>query len=175
MSLDRLAYRLGQFRRHLGSQLDAAELAAARKILTPAQMDLFLQMSPGEQSHSLEVLRRLDAQGERHPDLLTAALLHDVGKTRLPLRLWERAWIVLAGRFFRREAPSQALEKQPWWQKPLAVAEQHPVWGAEMAQAAGCSARAVSLIRRHQEKMTLNLQAEEDLLLAKLQAVDDES
>ena len=175
MSLGRLAYRFGQFRRHLSSRLDAAELAAARKVLTPAQMNLFLQMSSGEQSHSLAVLRRLEEQGERHPDLQAAALLHDVGKTRLPLRLWERAWIVLAGRFFHGEAVSQALEKLPWWQKPLALAEQHPAWGAELAQAAGCSPRAVSLIRRHQEKKTLNLQAEEDALLAKLQAVDDRS
>jgi putative nucleotidyltransferase with HDIG domain len=175
MSLGRLVYRFGQFRRHLGSRVVEAELVEARKILTSAQMELFLQMSAGEQAHSLEVLRRLEAQGETDPDLQAAALLHDAGKTHRPLRLWERVWIVLGGGFLRRVAASEGLEQLPWWQKPLAVAEQHPAWGAELARAAGCSPRAASLIRRHQEKGMLNLQAEEDVLLRKLQAVDDES
>jgi putative nucleotidyltransferase with HDIG domain len=138
-------------------------------------MKLFLQMSAGEQAHSLEVLRRLQASGEQEPDLLTAALLHDVGKTRRPLRLWERVWIVLAGKLASRGGGSEPLERLPWWQKPLAVAVQHPAWGAEMAHAAGCSPRVVALIRRHQDKGTLNLQVEEDALLRKLQSVDDES
>jgi hypothetical protein len=175
MSLDRLAYRLGQFRRHLGSRVAEAELREAHRILTPAQMKLFLQMSAGEQAHSLAVLRRLEAQGEREPDLLSAALLHDVGKALRPLRLWERAWIVLVGRFLGKSTATGALENLPWWQKPLRVASQHPAWGAEMALAAGSSERAASLIRRHQEKGSLNLQSEEDVLLRKLQAVDDES
>lgn len=175
MSLGRLAYRLVQFRRHLGREVAEVELREAHRILTPAQMKLFLQMSAGEQAHSLQVLRRLEAGGEQEPDLLTAALLHDVGKARHPLRLWERVWIVLAGRLASRGDGSETLERLPWWQKPLRVAAQHPAWGAEMAQAAGCSPRVVALIRRHQEKATLNLQVQEDALLRKLQSVDDES
>jgi putative nucleotidyltransferase with HDIG domain len=180
MSLDRLFYRFGQFRRHLRSKLAPDELEEVRRMLASAQLDLFLQMSPGEQSHSLEVLHRLSKQGETQQDVRVASLLHDVGKTRAPLRLWERAWIVLAGKLApgslrKWGAATGNLGTLPWWQKPCVVAEQHPAWGAEMARVASCSPRVVSLIRRHQENELLNLQAEEDILLSKLQAVDEQS
>ena len=41
-----------------------------------------------------EVLKQRE-QGEENPDLLTAALLHDSGKTRTPLRIWERVVVVI--------------------------------------------------------------------------------
>lgn len=85
MSLARLVYRGGQFRKHLGSRPAPAELEDVRRILTPPQMELFLHLQPGEQSHSLDVLHRLSEHGETPSDLQVAALLHDVGKIRSPL------------------------------------------------------------------------------------------
>ncbi len=180
MSLRSLVYRTEQFRKYLGFRAAPLDLSAVRKVLTPAQMALFLRMQPGEQAHSLEVLQRLRAQGETDPDLQTAALLHDVGKSRFPLHLWERVWIVLAqklfpGRFRAWGAAQGALERRPWWERACAVAAQHPAWGAELAQAAGCSRRAVTLIRRHQEHALFNIVNEEDRLLARLQSVDERS
>jgi len=180
MSLRRLVYRGRQFRKHLASQPAESETVEARRVLSPSQMELFLHMQGGEQAHSLDVLRRLLEQGETAHDLQVAALLHDAGKVRCPLRIWERAWIVLAkkiipGRFEAWGMAPGKLESRPWWQRASAVAEQHPAWGAELAQAAGCSALAVSLIRHHQDIQTLDPQVHEDRLLAKLQAVDDQS
>jgi hypothetical protein len=189
MSLARLVYRTEQFRKYLGLRAAPLDLGEAQKILTPAQMALFLRMQAGEQAHSLEVFRRLRQQGQADPDLLVddllvddllvAALLHDAGKCRFPLRLWERVWVVLAQAFFPVRfrawgAVQGDMERMPWWMRACAVAVQHPAWGAELAQAAGCSQRAVSLIRRHQEHSLLALQTEEDQLLARLQALDDQ-
>ena len=178
MSLKRFLYRGGQFWRHTRGTV--VEQAAVRNVLTPKQMALFLRMQKGEQAHSLEVLRRLSRQGETDPDLQVAALLHDIGKIRFPLRLWERVWIVLArkalpGRFQKWGASQGELSGLPWWQRACAVAEQHPAWGAELAQSVGCSKRTVALIRRHQDKGPFDLQDGEDRLLARLQAVDDQS
>jgi hypothetical protein len=180
MSLARLVYRSEQFRKYLGFRSAPPHLSEARQVLTPAQMALFLRMQPGEQAHSLEVLRRLREQGELDPDLGTAALLHDAGKVHFPLRLWQRVWIVLAGvllpaRFQAWGELQEGLDSQPWWVRLSAVAIQHPAWGAELAQEAGCSERAVSLVRRHQDYAPLDLQNEEDRLLASLQAFDDRS
>jgi hypothetical protein len=180
MSLARIVYRTEQFRKYLGIRAAPLDLSQAREILTPAQMDLFLRLQPGEQAHSLAVLGRLREQDQVDPDLQVAALLHDVGKSRFPLHVWERVWIVLAsqlfpGRFQAWGAAQSALDKLPWWQRASAVAAQHPAWGAELAQAAGCSRRAVSLIRRHQQPAPLVPQDEEDQLLASLQAMDDRS
>jgi putative nucleotidyltransferase with HDIG domain len=138
-------------------------------------------MQPGEQAHSLMVFHRLcsqteDLSAEQRCDLLVAALLHDVGKSRRPLRLWERVWIVvgqallpgLAGRLGEGsgEGPVRA------WQRPFVVAAQHPAWGAELAAEAGTSPLAVAIIRRHQNHSPPNGVTIEEVLLQRLQAVD---
>jgi hypothetical protein len=180
MSLRSLVYRSEQFRQYLGLRSEPPDLSVARGILTPAQMALFLRMQVGEQAHSLDLLRRLQEAGETDPDLLTAALLHDVGKSRCPLRVWQRVWIVLATQLLPSRLQAWAdvpspLDGQPWWVRLSAVAVHHPAWGAELSQAVGCSPRAVSLIRRHQDRASLDPQDEEDQLLARLQAFDDRS
>jgi hypothetical protein len=147
----------------------------AKAVLSPALLAAFITMQPSEQAHSLDVLKKLKVQGEDHPDLLAAALLHDLGKTVKPLRVWERVLIVLV----KGLSPSLARSLGLTFHWPMfRVAELHPEWGAELAANAGASPLTVALIRRHQE--TLPEQGEtsetsEDLLLRKLQAVDDES
>ncbi len=172
-------YRLRQFWLAWRSTPSQTDLKEAQRILDPAQYQLFLQLQPGEQAHSLDVLHRLLEQGENHPDLLTAALLHDIGKVCYPLSLWQRVWIVLynvpgiKGHVSRKIQP---MTLDTWYLAPLIVAEMHPVWGADLAARAGVSPLAVALIRRHQERnRRTGPQSLEDTLLIKLQAVDDES
>ena len=177
----RLLYRARQFWLALGAQPDPEQLRLAASLLTPTQMRLFSGMQPGEQVHALNILRRLMEQGENHPDLLAAALLHDCGKQIYPISPVERAWTVIAHKLFPLrsrswgKAEQEVLQKLPIWQRSLAVAEQHPVWGAEMAMQAGASPLLQTLIRRHQEPLNLYSANLEDELLYKLQVVDDES
>jgi putative nucleotidyltransferase with HDIG domain len=142
-------------------------------------------MQPGEQAHSLAVFRRLQDQGETDRDLLAAALLHDVGKSRCLLRLWERVFIVLARGLAPRRARLWGQGAPRGWRRSLVVAEQHPEWGAQMAQKAGATTRTLELIRRHQEKIPACPQAAgiraidphpepEIALLIRLQSVDNE-
>jgi hypothetical protein len=174
-------YRVRQVWVAVRGQPRPQDLELARSVLSPAQMALFLRMQPGEQLHSLAVLRRLEAQGMRQPDLLAAALLHDVGKSRLPLRLWERAWIVLVGALLPGslarwgDRPYHEGQRLPAWQRPLVVACQHPEWGARMAEEAGASPLVISLIRRHQQKIPPDNNSQENRLLSMLQAVDDQN
>ena len=177
----RLCYRARQFWLALAARPDPAALAAAQTVLTQAQWALFRGMQPSEQAHALHILHRLQAQGETDPDLLTAALLHDAGKQRCPLRPWERAVIVLA----QAAAPglvrrwSSRAETDPAecasWRKPFVVATWHAEWGAKMAQQAGASPLVVDLIRRHPVPVPPESRRSEDNLLRKLQAEDDES
>ena len=101
MKLDRLRYRVNQFWRALHSAPTPADIDLARRILSPKQMVLFLQMLPYEQAHCLRVFKEIyvtrdqDTQAS-NLDLWVAALLHDVGKIRHPLHIWERVEIVLA-------------------------------------------------------------------------------
>ncbi len=56
---------------------------------------LFRALTRAEQHHGIEVCRALERAGQVDPDLYVAALLHDVGKTVSPPRLWERVLVVL--------------------------------------------------------------------------------
>ena len=85
--------------------VDSALLAvAARQVLGREQTVAALGISASyprvqyEQAHAIAVFRK-SSRADPHPDLATAALLHDVGKIMYPLTPWQRALIVLeAGR-----------------------------------------------------------------------------
>jgi len=116
-------------------------------------MELFLRQQPAEQAHSLEVFFQLIEQGEDSPDLLAAALLHDAGKSRFPLRLWERAEVVIGKALFPAWVEKWGESGARGWKRPFVIAARHAQWGAEMADEAGASALTVRLIRRHQDSI----------------------
>lgn len=172
--LQRGWYRARQFSKALSQRPSPEQIENARRFLSAAEFALFQKMQPSEQLHSLQVFERLTEQGIDDPDLLTAALLHDVGKSNLPLRTWERVWIVLARLIFPRLrlAWGRTPIEKAGWRKALVVAERHAEWGALLASQAGCSALTINLIRRHQQVLpTIN--SHEDYLLTLLQAADD--
>lgn len=177
----RIGYRARQFWFALTATPDPNQLAQARQVLSPALMALFQRMQAGEQAHSLAIFCQLCEQNETQEDLLVAALLHDVGKGRYPLRLWERVLIVLARVFVPERVKAWGSGEPRGWKRAFVVAERHPAWGAELAAAAGASPLAVSIIRRHQEPLLPAAVGRgegpslEDRLLHRLQLLDNES
>ena len=184
MSNSRLLYRSRQFWQAISTRSSREDLELASSLLTPSQFELFQQMHKSEQAHSLRVLREVRNQGELNNDLQTAALLHDVGKIRAPLRLWERVLVVVVRAFcpdcvhkWGSTNGDDSLEGLGW-RRAFVVAEVHPAWGADLASQHGVSELAVSLIARHQEQLPPSADHEnsvEDSLLRKLQAVDNQS
>lgn len=172
-------YRLNQFRNALGGRLSEDEYAQVSDILGPDLMALFDEMHPSEQAHSLRVTRQLVSDQETDPDLLKAALLHDVGKNKHPLRLWERVIIVLGRALFPQKADIWGIGNPTGWQRPFVIARQHPGWGAEMVSTAGGSRLCVDLIRYHQESFQEGARKDPVLppldLLAKLQKADNDN
>ncbi len=176
MNVSRWLYRTRQAAHYLRAAPDAASLGRARRILSPPLMALFLRMTPAEQAHALNVLDTLRRRGETHPDLLQAALLHDVGKAEAPpLRLWERTLIVLTAPWREKADSLWAASAPRGWRRPFVIAAMHPLWGAQQAQKAGASPGVVALIRRHQEKLQSPPQDEFERLLLALQSADDEN
>jgi putative nucleotidyltransferase with HDIG domain len=105
---------------------------------------------------------------------LAAALLHDIGKTRYPLSVWDRILIVVGGALFPGRASAWGNGSLDGWRRPFVVRAHHPAWGAEMAAAAGSRGRVVELIRRHQDELVQERE-DDDRLLARLQWADDQS
>jgi len=137
------ATKVRQFRAHLRARVDPAERTNLETWLTPAQLAVFDAMHVADRRHGLDVVATLRAAGTTDPELLQAGLLHDCGKGQtgvLPRVTWSLGeawggWVIDAGRHV------------PGWDAALDRLRDHAALSAEMALAAGCSARTAELIR----------------------------
>lgn len=168
-------YRLRQLRDNMkaGPLLPAARREIAT-VLSETEGLLFDRFSHADQHHSYRVFQLLQDAGFNHPDLLVAAVLHDIGKTCYPLSVWDRMLIVVGEKIAPARAAQWGDGSLDSWKRPFVVRSHHPAWGAEMAAAAGSSPGAVDLIRRHQARIEPE-RKEEEPWLAHLQWADDQS
>ncbi len=124
---------------------------------------------------------KLRSRGENQPELMVAALLHDVGKLRYRLNPLERAVVVLAKAVMPKSvhrwgiAPASSLDGLNRWRKAFVVAEQHPHWGAELSRQAGASSLTEALIRNHHNPHRASHETIELDLQQKLWLVDNET
>lgn len=168
-------YRVRQFFHTLIAKPEASQLEKVDRVLESPLAALFMRMSPPDQLHSLRVLDTLQREGQSDPDLLAAALLHDVGKSVYPLSILDRVIIVLANRFLPGRVIRWGRSEPRGWRRSFVIATQHPHWGAELAAQHGASPRLVALIRHHQDKTPLRNDSGQDALLQHLQRVDSQN
>ena len=171
----RVLYRAGQLWQALTATPAIEDLHRASEVLSPQLMALFLNQPAREQVHSLRVFMRLRVDGVKSSDLLAAALLHDVGKGRYPLKIWERVLVVIGQALVVRPGVAKDLGEPRGWKRPFVIARQHASWGAEMAAAAGATPLTVELIRRHHDPLAAALNHPDDQLLRRLQILDHSS
>ena len=151
------------------------ETAQVSAYLAPAQLVLFRQLQRSEQWHALLMLDKLIQAGEEDRDLLTAALLHDIGKIHYPLHTWERVLIVLMKRASPQRVDRWGQGSPQGLAKPFVVACHHAEWGADLAARAGASTLTIELIRRHEEALPVEGTSRQERLLRLLKQVDDSS
>lgn len=150
-AVERVGLRVGRFIRTARPNLTDVDRALAEEWLPEGLLVLFLSQSQADQRHAVSVARLLLRSGCAGRDLITAALLHDVGKRGANFTPWHRTAIVLL------EAVSPRL--LGWlarWDRisilsPFAVHQTHAAQGASLANRAGAPARAAFLIRVHHQ------------------------
>jgi hypothetical protein len=139
-------HRVGQFVSHVRARVEPEEEALARRILPAAAWSVFTGMPTADRRHALDVVGRLQAAGANDPDVLAAALLHDAAKGHR-MRLWHR----VSGVLLEAIAPSVlrrlASPDPESWRHPFHLYLHHAALSAEMAMAAGCTARTAAFIR----------------------------
>ena len=171
---NKISYRVWQFWQSLKRSPSVNDWTAVLDILSEEELDLLKQLPAVDQNHSLRVFRFLQTQGEDDSELLKAALLHDLGKLRYPLRRWERVFAVLVTGLFPQRGMDWGERKPVGLCRPLVVFRQHPHWGAELARIAGSSPRTVWFIKNHELDHPQESASESDLaLLKKLQIADN--
>jgi hypothetical protein len=168
-----IRYRVEQFLRALTAQhaISKRRLESAAELLPPQARALFVQQAPQDQRHALAVYETLLEGGHTNKDLLTAALLHDVGKVASHAPTWQRSIFVLADRFAPRMLGRVLRDGGGGWRSPLITYAKHAEISARWAQEAGCSAVTVELIRHHEHRADA-CETAYDRLLSALQAAD---
>jgi hypothetical protein len=165
-------YRVRQFTLALGAQVGRERTEGLAQHLNRRQLDLFDSMSSADRHHCTAVWRTLRDDGHNDPSLLTAALVHDAGKTLGPVRIWHRVVAVLA----RALVPGrwESIDAEPGsWLYPLYVHRHHATLGSQLAAQAGCGEDTVWLIAHHEDTEPPSLAADRRAeLLANLMAAD---
>lgn len=142
------------------------ETVLARTHLSSDLLGLFLHQHPRDIIHAADTARFLLARGETDPDLIAAALLHDVGKGHQ--RRFDRVAYVVAG-WLHLQARLEAGASSREWRRAMARSLHHAEAGAAAIEAAGAPPRVVELTRLHHSP------AGEDGMLRALQEADSAS
>lgn len=137
------AARFRQFRTHLLARVAPGERTVLVTWLTPAELALFDSMHVADRRHGLDVVASLQAQQVTQTDVLLAGLLHDAGKG--DTGVWPRVAHALSGAYGPWIA--RVARRIPGLAASLDRLVHHADTSAELAAAAGCSARTVELIR----------------------------
>jgi hypothetical protein len=164
-------YRIRQFLRAAGAWFRPEDSDCVRRYLPGAAADLFWGMPRYDRQHAYKVLHTLQGEGHSDPDLLAAALLHDVGKTAQPSaasRLAHRVAVVVLQAIQPHLLEQIGQDRPGSWRRPFYTQRYHAIISADLARGANCSARTVELIRHHEDPSA----AVDDPDLAALQAAD---
>ncbi len=170
-----ILYRLGQLWHNVTAQpLSRPELEEIEDRLNPGELGLFERMSDSDQRHAYRVYTSLKTRGQVDPDLLAAALLHDVGKIKCKLSIWDRSVAVIGERVAPQKVDRWGGVDGARWKRSFVIRKHHPDWGARLAAQAGSRPAVVDLIRRHQDS-SQDAENPTDELLALLQWADNQN
>lgn len=147
MFLARPVYRIRQFAAGFRARIDRCDRGHVQDCLGEKQW-LFYTMTIRDQRHCLDVFYHLRKSGCSDENLLSAALLHDVGKGNV--RMWHRAAYVVLSRAAPRWLTSLGRQGEKGWRGALPALGEHPKRGAELAEAAGVSHAVVQFIAHHE-------------------------
>jgi len=116
--------------------LGPVDQAFVSESINPQLQALFYMQRYEDQRHALDVTARV----AHDPELIEAALLHDIGKTTVHL-----------GAIKRSVATMWAATSLPIWGEWLSYRDHGPI-GAELLEAHGAGALAISFTRHHPGK-----------------------
>lgn len=165
-----LIKRTRQFLRAVSTKITPSDLVVVKQYLNQSEQILFFNMDPAIQKHcvntALTILNMpVERTGPNRPVLIKAALLHDIGKIRGSINLWDRVCYVLVKKcsgklVYKLASPSTGTgnvnshrhgSPLARFRNALYVHLHHPELGAELAAKAGLDENIVYLLRHHHD------------------------
>jgi putative nucleotidyltransferase with HDIG domain len=152
--------RIRQFLQAIGSNPVPAELLTVRQYLNQTERDLFYNMVPAIQKHSINTALTIlnmpaEKTGINKSLLIKAALLHDTAKIRGSIYLWDRVSYVLLKKLFPKLLQYLASPGHgsflARFRQALYIHLHHPEIGARIAEKAGLDKNLVYLIKHHHD------------------------
>lgn len=147
----------------------------AQEYLSSKELTAFRAMSRAEQLHSVQVLRIVLEQKAQTPrTLAAAALLHDVGKGRYHLAVWQKTFAVLVTALFPSLARSLGRDEGlALFHAPFTVLAHHANWGGAILRCHGSNPEVVWLVEHHEDNHERWRDHAYSDLLQRLQSADD--
>lgn len=145
----RLVWFLNAFRRTVVACIPALaqpddEFAA--RYLAPGEYRLYLRMDERDREHACWLARRLlEHEPEARPELVRAALLHDVGKSERPYNPLYR----IVSHLYSADLPPEP--RLRGLRGALQADRHHHRYGAEMIRREGGGREVARLVERHHE------------------------
>jgi UTP:GlnB (protein PII) uridylyltransferase len=147
-------YRIQQFFKSLFVTKGMVDMEFVHKHLTAAQEGVFLRMQAYDRYHSVYFAKTLISNVYKVPeDLIVAALLHDVGKSRYPINSFHRMGAVVARRFAPQVMEKENEEEVAFLNRTVLVSNHHAEWSENMAKSAGVSDLTAWIIAHHEDKV----------------------
>jgi putative nucleotidyltransferase with HDIG domain len=139
-------YRARQFRQALRERPNKNSEEFVSAHLDDRTLALFHAMSLRDQAHSVATAQRLPTTVAADPNVLEAALLHDVGKGR-QTAVQRAVYVLLAA--VDPAALDRLARRGEGIRGALYRSLHHPALGSDMAERAGCARRVCDLIALH--------------------------
>ncbi len=120
--------------------------------LSPAELDLWRQMSRNDRRHSVAVARRVEAAlgPEATRPVLAAGLLHDVGKLDANLGVYGRVIATISGAVVRHDEDTiRDWTRTRGFTRRVGLYLQHPRLGGDMLALAGSDSMTIAWTREH--------------------------
>lgn len=119
-------------------------------VLSDAELGLWQQMSGPDRRHSVGVARRVERSlgHEAAPEVLAAALLHDVGKTVARLRTYGRVIATLSAAVAGHET-AHSWSRSRGFVRRVGLYLRHPELGGDLLAMAGSHQLTVAWAREH--------------------------
>ncbi len=172
--MNAVLHRLGQGASAVLAFATPLDLSLAQRYLTRRELAAFKRMSRADQLHSLKVLRAtLRVEPMASPTLCAAALLHDVGKSRIHLAVWQKTLAVLMLRFAAGFCGKLSTEESTGLLRaPFVVRQHHARWSGEILRDCASAEAVIWLAEKHHDDAALQAEHEHVSLLKALQAAD---